>query len=331
MTLRSLPLFVPKTIETIAILALFASGVLAQDSKSPSVTPPVFHKIDFLRTPTLPPTRQKFPSESATRELGKILFNDPRLSHSGKLSCQSCHMPEFGWVDGKPRSIEQGSRRSMPLWNLAWDNRFTWSGRAGSIASQSILAATAQLGMNSDLESASRVYAADPKLAQLFYKAFGKATASKKIIEPGHMALALEMYVRSLVSPATRFDKWIATGIGLNLTEQKGFELFIGKGNCATCHSSWRFSDSDLHDIGLDEEPGAGAWLDGGLYKMKTPGLREVSKRVFFMHNGRFSDLAQVVNYYNVGGFFKRPSNELKPLGLSAPEVEALTAFLKTL
>ena len=130
-------------------------------------TLPAFTEVKkeaFKRT-SMPPFRQKVHSMTAARELGARLFSDPRLSRYGEVSCQSFHRPEFGWVDGHPRSIEKGSRRSMPLWNLAWDNLFTWNGRAGSIAAQSILAATAPLGMNADLVSAAATLKSDTDLA----------------------------------------------------------------------------------------------------------------------------------------------------------------------
>ena len=34
-------------------------------------------------------------------ELGKQLFFDKRLSKTGNMSCETCHMPEKGWADGK--------------------------------------------------------------------------------------------------------------------------------------------------------------------------------------------------------------------------------------
>lgn len=219
----------------------------------------------------------------------------------------------------------------MPLWNLAWDNLFTWNGRAGSIAAQSILAATAPLGMNADLVSAAATLKSDTDLAGRFAAAFGPPVDGSELTESGRIAMALEIYVRSLVSPRTRFDDWIDTGRGLSAQEQRGFKLFVTKGNCVACHTGWRFSDSKLHDVGVDDDPGAGQWLPGGQYKMKTVGLRDVQRRRFYMHNGAFRSLEEVIQHYNRGGFYKRSTNELKPLNLTSSEVADLVAFLNSL
>jgi cytochrome c peroxidase len=292
------------------------------------VTPELRHQ--FARE-ELPAFRVKLKSQSAAEELGKKLFEDKRFSRFGELSCQSCHLPEFGWVDGKRRSIENNSRRSMPLWNLAWDRSFTWSGRAGSIASQAVLAATAPPGMNADLGQYVHTVAADPRLAPEFKRAFGAPDRSGAMVSTDRIALALEAYVRTLVSPRNRFDQWVDSGRGLTTQERRGFAVFTGKGNCVTCHSGWRFTDGQLHDIGLDGDPGAGAWLPGGQFKFKTMGLRDVARRKFYMHNGALSSLREVIAYYNAGGFIQRSTNELKPLKLTQDETKDLVAFLEAL
>jgi cytochrome c peroxidase len=67
-------------------------------------------------------------------------------------------------------------------------------------------------------------------------------------------------------------------------------------------------------------------------HAFKTPGLREISRRSPYMHDGSLATLEQVVDHYDKGGL-DRPSRSdlMKPLGLSAQEKSDLVAFLKTL
>lgn len=314
------------------ILAAIAAISLqaAATSHAETAAIPADVRRQFARE-QLPEFRVKLHSQRATEALGQKLFEDKRLSRFGALSCQSCHALEFGWVDGKPRSIENNSRRSMPLWNLAWDQHFTWSGRAGSIASQAVLAATAPPGMNADVGQYVHTIQVDPQLAPEFSKAFGEPDRSGAMVSMDRIAVALEAYVRTLVSPRTHFDRWVDSGDGLSVSELRGFAVFTGKGNCVSCHSGWRFTDGKLHDIGLDGDPGAGSWLPGGQFKFKTMGLRDVARRKFYMHNGAINSVQGVIEYYNSGGFIKRSTNELKPLGLTPEEIADLVALLEAL
>jgi cytochrome c peroxidase len=64
----------------------------------------------------------------------------------------------------------------------------------------------------------------------------------------------------------------------------------------------------------------------------KTPSLRNISLTAPYMHNGRLQTLKQVVEFYNDGGIANEGlDNKIKPLHLSASEIEDLVAFLQTL
>ena len=64
----------------------------------------------------------------------------------------------------------------------------------------------------------------------------------------------------------------------------------------------------------------------------KTPGLRDVSKHAPYMHDGSVKTLREVVDWYNRGGE-KNPwlSPKIKPLNLTAEEVDAMAAFMEAL
>src|SRR5512145_75666 len=192
--------------------------------------------------------------------LGARLFADPRLSGDGGRSCASCHRPEHAFTDGRRRAQSLSGanlRRNTPsLWNLAWSKHYFWDGRAPSLEAQVRAPIEAPDEMGGDWPTILARLEADAGLAAQFQAAFrGEPPISRDTI-----AKALAAYVRSLVSPPTRFDVWIAgEARAFSAAETRGFTLFTGKGGCVLCHAGWRFTDDRFHDIGLPgEDPGRG-------------------------------------------------------------------------
>ena len=174
---------------------------------------------------------------------------------------------------------------------------------------------------------------ADAGLVGQFREAFG----AEPRVSQDTVVKALAAYVRSLVSPPTRFDAWIEGDAGaLSAAEIRGFRLFTGKAGCVLCHVGWRFTDDRFHDIGLPgDDPGRGAVAGGtpGLRAFKTASLREAAHTAPYMHDGSLPTLAAVVAHY-AGGFVARPGlapNMNRALRLSARERADLVAFLRTL
>ena len=140
-----------------------------------------------------------------------------------------------------------------------------------------------------------------------------------------------------MVSNKAPFDRWVEGDEGaIDAEAKRGFELFNGRGNCAACHSGWRFTDDGFHDVGLRS-------LDRGRaaevpdvpqleHAFKTPTLRNIALRAPYMHDGSAATLRDVVAHYD-SGFVERPSlsPEMRRLGLSARETDDLVAFMRTL
>src|SRR5207253_4617487 len=143
-------------------------------------------------------------------------------------------------------------------------------------------------------------------------------------------------YERTLVSPPTRFDRFVAgDDSALSPREVSGFRLFAGKAGCANCHAGWAFTDHAFYDVGLaSEDRGRGAVLrlEQAEHAFKTPSLREVGRRAPYMHDGSLGSLTDVVRHY-VDGITERPNlpPDLRKPPLTADEQSALVAFLGTL
>jgi len=277
------------------------------------------------------------PTDNARDALGRRLFGDPRLSGPGTRSCASCHQPDRAFTDGRVTAEGlQGrplKRNTPTLWNLAAGKTFYWDGRAPTLEAQARVPLEAHDEMAADWAVVIGRLAADAGIAAAFRAAFPDrpAISDTSIIE------AIAGFERTLVSPPTRFDAWIAgRADALDARAQRGFRLFTGKAGCVQCHVGWRLTDDRFHDIGLgSDDPGRGATAGGvpGLMAFKTPTLREIGRTAPYMHDGSLATLDAVLDHY-AGGFVRRPglsANLRRDLTLDAGERADLLAFLATL
>ena len=293
------------------------------------------------------------PFSAAKKELGKILFFDPRLSQSGQVACASCHDSQLGWADGKQLSFghnrQLGTRNAMSLFNVGYYKEFFWDGRATSIEHQ------VQFPTADAVEMAQPLAGLDKKIKKIkgytpyFAKAFGNNDITNdKIFK------AIATFERSIVSPKSRFDFFI-TGKKDALTDDElmGLHLYRTKANCINCHNGGLFSDNKLHNDG--QTLFATQYEDLGQYnithnradvgKFKTPSLRETASTGPWMHHGNFPSLKDVVEFYNLGNPTPLPkkykgerdsilpvkSPILRKLNLSAKEMEQIVAFLQSI
>jgi cytochrome c peroxidase len=313
-------------------MAMLPLRALAEDTAVATVWRQMFKRPD---APS--PSPLENPTTPEKVALGARLFADARLSGAGERACVSCHRPERAFTDGRRRALALSGaplqRNTPSLWNLAWGKHFFWDGRAPSLETQVGMPIAEPREMGGDWPTILRGLEGDDAVVQQFRTAFPEEPA----VSPDAILKALAAYVRSLVSPPTRFDAWIdGDPQALRPAEVRGFGLFVGKAGCVLCHVGWRFTDDRFHDIGLPSpDDGRGAVLGGtpGLRAFKTPGLRELAHTAPYMHDGSLATLPAVVKHYT-GGFVARPSLAThinRKLRLSAQEKADLVAFLRTL
>src|SRR3954471_11047929 len=274
--------------------------------------------------------------------LGRVLFYDKRLSAKDGLSCAGCHAASIGFSDTPQQSVgfDGGlTRRHSPgLANARFygPGHFFWDERAATLEDQVLTPIQDATEMGMTLDDLTAKLEATPYYPPLFAAAFGTPEVTSD-----RVSRAIAQFVRSMVSKDSRYDRAFTAGgtpnFGAVFTaqEQEGEQLFRSAG-CASCHTTVAQVSDSIHNIGLDAvstDTGAGRGA------FKAPSLRNVAVRRRFMHDGRFTTLEQVVEFFNSG---VQPNPDLDPrlrgadgspkrLGLSAGQRSALVAFLKTL
>ena len=224
-------------------------------------------------------------------------------------------------------------RHTPTLWNLAWSPLLFWDGRAASLEEQIRFPVEHPDEMGSTLENG----VARLSRHESYVQAFAQAFPQDPRITPDNIAKALAAYERTLVSPPTRFDKWVAGERGaLTPSEVNGFVVFTGKGRCINCHVGFAFTDHGFYDIGLpSEDPGRGpiVGLSVATHAFKVPTLRELAWTAPYMHDGSLGTLDDVVRIYEMGGIARPTRAKDLPdiIDLTDQERGDLVAFLESL
>jgi cytochrome c peroxidase len=283
--------------------------------------------------------------------LGKRLFFDRRLSGDTTQACASCHRPEAAFSDhghARSRGIDglPGTRRTMPLFNLAWSGPYTWDGRRTRLRDQALAPVANTREMHASLSRVISRLQADHDYPALFARAFGD-----RQVTAARIGLAIEQYLFTLISADSKFDRASRGQAPFTDREKRGLLLFITEydpargrigADCFHCHGGNLFSDYRYANNGLDatfRDRGRAlvTHRDADLGKFKTPSLRNVAITGPYMHDGRFKTLEQVIDHYTSGVYrtatldpniAKHPDTGMV---LSAADKRALVAFLKTL
>ncbi|MCC0028781.1 MAG: methylamine utilization protein MauG [Brucellaceae bacterium] len=205
--------------------------------------PPVPHPQDN------PPTRAKI-------ELGRTLFFDRRLSINKTMSCAMCHVPEQAFANWELQTavgVEGRSvKRNAPtLANVAFLGTLFHDGRDNALETQFVGPMVAHNEMaNPSVGHVVAFLKGDAQYRASFETAFGAEASLDRI------GMALGSYQRTLLAADTPFDRWRYGGNteALSASQKRGFDIFAGKGECASCHlieeDSALFTDEQFHDTG---------------------------------------------------------------------------------
>ena len=275
--------------------------------------------------------------------LGRLLFFDPRVSASGNTSCASCHDPRLGWATREATSRNDSgkltSRKSQTLLGMGqMQARVGWDGRNDSLEAQAKSSiATGSMSMR-ETATPVKVEVIEARIRDVpAYARIFEAALPGVPLDIDDIAKAIAAYERTMEPGIAPFDRWIAGDEqAISQSAKRGFVLFNREANCFACHSGWRFTDDQFHDIGTtttDRGRGRDLKDDAQMqFAFKTPTLRSVALRPPYMHNGSSADLDATIQHYEKGGI-DRPSRSplMQPIALNEQQRLDLIAFMQTL
>jgi cytochrome c peroxidase len=292
--------------------------------------------------------------------LGKRLFYETRLSKSKKISCGSCHQPALYFTDGKQKAtnfLHGGSlpRNTPSLYYASLQATQFYDLRSVTLEDQ----INEVMHNENEFDLSPVAVAAMLKEDTSYRSAFQQAFSRTDGMGSYEVRNALASYVRTLSPFSSLFDQYIRSEIRQYPAPAiRGFNIFMGKAKCGTCHffpifngtlPPW-YSKSESEIIGV---PSTTAWKnaridpDRGryeinkmnelLYAFKTPTVRNTAITAPYMHNGVYKSLNEVILFYQRGGgtgigiTLPNQSLPFDTLVLSADDKDALLAFLNTL
>ncbi len=292
--------------------------------------------------------------------LGKRLFYDTKLSVNNSRSCASCHKPEMAFADGLVRAknidgVHDILRNTPTLLNSVYQARQFYDSRALVLETQLDAVVHSKEEMGGSLGDAIPVLEKDNGYNAMFLQAYPN---EKNKITHYTIANAIASYIRTLVSFNSRFDRYMrGEADSFSVSEQNGFNLFMGKAKCGTCHYAPMFnnlvppryeeSESEILAVPATNTPRAKLDGDEGKfmhtkvplhkYAFKTPTVRNAALTAPYMHNGVFRTLEEVIEFYNKGGGagvgieLNTQTLPADKLNLSKQEVKDLAAFITSL
>ena len=172
--------------------------------------------------------------DPAKAALGRSLFHEPLLSKDGSISCASCHDLREGGDDGRRVSIgiegQAGTINAPTVFNVGLNFAQFWDGRARTLEQQVDEPVQSPIEMGSLWPEVVAKLAGHPDYPGHFQAIYPDGINRKNIKD------ALAQFMRSLITPNSRFDQWLrGDEAALSAEERHGYELFKSYG-CVSCH-----------------------------------------------------------------------------------------------
>jgi cytochrome c peroxidase len=246
--------------------------------------------------------------------LGEQLFQDRRLSHDGTLACSSCHDVHTNGADDRRTTTPDRMRRSLrtlTVFNAALNFRLNWEGNFRKLEGHVESSLENPTGLATSVDEVLKKLDADPLVVGQFNEAYGRAPDRAALLD------AIVTYERSLLTPGSRFDRWL-DGDSTALTEAEvgGYRLFQSLG-CVSCHQGVNVGGNLFERHGIFH-PLASPKPE----ILRVPGLRNVATRAPYFHDGSAPTLAEAVR--------QMAAAQLDRV-LTDQQIDAIVAFLSTL
>lgn len=274
------------------------------------------------------PIPQKVEYNQKMAKLGQKLFFDPILSRDYSVSCVSCHNVATNGADTKKVSYgvddKAGSMNSPTVFNSVFNFVQFWNGRARDLKDQALGPVHNPVEMDLLPQKAAERLNQDP-----YYKESFKWIAKGKKITADDIAMVIAEYEKTLITPNSKFDRYLRGEYELSKEEASGYVLFKSLG-CISCHNGVNVGGNSFQKMGVifgyesysgdDRFKETKRDRDRSVYKVPT--LRNISKTAPYFHDGSSETLGEAIgkmSYHNLG------------LELTKEEIDLITIFLHTL
>ncbi|HQV77530.1 MAG TPA: cytochrome c peroxidase [Chitinophagales bacterium] len=319
------------------------------------------YAIDFINTKFYASDKY-YTSKPLLSEIGKKLFYDKNLSADKSMSCATCHQPQNAFSDKLPTSITNNpsifQKRNTPsLLNVAFQVSYFYDLRAVTLETQVDQVVANKQEFNHNYADLISILRNDTNYVRLFNTAFPQY--KEEAISITSINTCISEFERKFVFLNSPFDKYMrGESNKISLSAKKGFNIFMGKAQCGSCHFAPTFfgnvppfygvSESEvlgitktfdtIHPV-LDDDIGRYEFFQIPDFKhsIKTSTVRNAELTAPYMHHGGFKTLEEVVEFYEQGGGLGMkldvPNQTLqdKRLHLSKQEKLDLISFMKAL
>ena len=294
------------------------------------------------------------------RQTGKLFFYDPILSANNKRSCASCHKPTEYFTDTVATTSLQFDgyhllpRNTPSLLNVNYNHLLMLDGKHISLQARGkdVITNPIEMGSNEN-ELLEKVLSCKDYKKSL--KKFTKYTPEEKDITLQHIVSAITFYYSDFSNYYSHFDYSMENKKEINEEAKRGFNIFMSKAQCATCHFVPQFNGvkppyigSEFEVLGVPNDTAfTGISPDKGRYEInpanetfdafRTGTIRNAQFTKPYMHNGVFKTLDKVIDFYDTGGGAGKglsvPNQTLESdsLHLSQQDKKDLLAFIFSL
>jgi cytochrome c peroxidase len=297
-----------------AICVLILGNLQLSPAPSQPLEPPL-DSTSIVAEEPIAPIPEPPTADPLKIELGQRLFGDARLSHDNSRSCSSCH--DLGTNGATKRDHDVGLDGSnLPLntpsvFNAALNFRFGWEGKIRTLEAAVKASLENPEIMGANVSELAEKLAADPSMRRDFTAAYGSGPDAGSILD------ALASFQRTLVTPGSRFDRWLTgDATALSAEEQDGYRLFKSLG-CVSCHQGVNIGGN------LFERHGIFRPLASPMPEiLRVPSLRNVATTPPYFHDGSTQTLDDAVRKMGLAQLNSTLTDE---------QVKAIVAYLQTL
>jgi len=294
------------------------------------------------------------------KQMGRLLFYDPILSANNERSCASCHKPTEYFTDTTLATAFQFNhqdhlpRNTPSLVNVGFNHLIMLDGKHISLQDQAKDVMHNSAEMNGNGQDLVKKVLSCREYKDAFKK-FLRYTPEEKEVTLSHIVSAITFYYTDFSNYAAPFDDAMNNKQPVSAGAKKGFNLFMSKAQCGTCHFLPLFNGvkppyigSEFEVIGVPEDSLYNKLSeDKGRYNVnpaaetlhafRTGTIRNAAFTKPYMHNGVFQTLDQVIELYDAGGGAGKKlavnNQTLSPdsLKLSKEEKAELITFIQSL